>query len=1181
MIRNFKRLVGLYLLVAGSIVPLSGQAQSGASQGALSKLTVSSPTASGLAKFTDFPTSSYSGTPDISIPLYTIKTSFAELPITLSYHAGGVKVNQNAGSSGLGWNIVAGGVINRSVLGLADNGSWQQYGLNWVSQPINYSNDTVYQNMQSLGNNFIDGVPDLYTYNMNGNSGKFIIADSIRQLPQTSNQITKVSANEFQIITPDGIKYVFNAIETSFNKTATSATTSTVAWYLTKMVSADQLDSILFSYKSTSYEMESGRNFSVSLVQNSAGFYGASGSSTNDSYFSRINGKELSRIDFRHGSIDFNLTWNTRQDLNAVDSAALVDAIVVKNSLGNTIRRIGFRYDYFNNASSDNSYKRLRLIGAYIHPGSGTDTLLAERYGFFYNSTALPAKTNLGIDHWGYYNGKSNSTLIPTWTNCSDQYTPPNCLLCSNSTYTYTFNGANREPDAAYMMAGMLERISLPTGGQKVFEWEPHQVSNPDSGKPVYANSQVTDAFVAATSSSFVTDSSADFYVDPAIYPNGLCANFFGAMVFSEEDPAIIDHAGGTSKLYRRSGRMLIESFAFSSGAGFSGSEAVVLQPGQSYFIEVRIRQVGFSCSGGLTAYTVSSYLPKNILVGGARIKRITLYDHITNTATVNRYEYTLSDNSTVSSGQLAHQPTYATQSTTFERVSECNYVNRASVLLSSNSFYNIGAGSHVGYSDVKESRGNGNAGGYSWSHFTNDFGESFAGDFDASWRRGQLVSRSDYSAAGVLLKKTFNRYTYDTRGFKHYQGRQTTTYALHPCANPNNYDDAYPLYTSIKGYYFPSEWCYVDSTAVTIYDMADPTKFKTNIQLTYFDNATHKLTTRTLSTDSKGWKVRTTFKYPLDYTLPGGTLTGEQRALQLLQQRNQNTVIEQYVQKYDPASPSTVYTVSGMFNTYKTLTVPNGTHPVMDVQYDLQAPVTLTSFTPSAISGSTISKDSHYNLAQQAVNYDNILNITELEKPGDEVSSYIWDYKGEYLIAKAENATQNQIAYTSFEGEGKGNWSFVGTPSVNANAPTGGKVFQPSGTTAINRVGMNASETYILSYWTDRSTPFPIGGTQVGARKGATTASGWTYYEHTVTGVTAVSLNSTGLVDELKLYPAKAQMATYTYTPLMGVTSACSNGDVIVKYNYDAAGRLISTTDRDGNLLKVYDYQYQVPMLQ
>src|SRR6266576_6703058 len=81
------------------------------------RVTVPSPTAASLGRFGDVPVSLYTGVPDISIPLFTAKGRTLELPITLRYHAGGIRVEEIGSWVGIGWTLEAGGAVTRTVRG--------------------------------------------------------------------------------------------------------------------------------------------------------------------------------------------------------------------------------------------------------------------------------------------------------------------------------------------------------------------------------------------------------------------------------------------------------------------------------------------------------------------------------------------------------------------------------------------------------------------------------------------------------------------------------------------------------------------------------------------------------------------------------------------------------------------------------------------------------------------------------------------------------------------------------------------------------------------------------------------------------------------------------------------------------------------------------------------------------
>lgn len=71
----------------------------------------------------------------------------------------------------------------------------------------------------------------------------------------------------------------------------------------------------------------------------------------------------------------------------------------------------------------------------------------------------------------------------------------------------------------------------------------------------------------------------------------------------------------------------------------------------------------------------------------------------------------------------------------------------------------------------------------------------------------------------------------------------------------------------------------------------------------------------------------------------------------------------------------------------------------------------------------------------------------------------------------------------------------------------------------------------------------------------------------YTLTGGTAY--------DDIHIYPVDSQMTTYTYSPLIGVTSSTDAKNQTTYYEYDGLGRLQNIKDQNGNIVKNYDYHY------
>src|ERR1700743_3187668 len=221
-----------YYLCGSLILLITTTCLSSHAQDSSFKVTISSPTAAALGKFGDIPVGYHTGTPDISIPLYTIKAGKLSLPIGLSYHASGLKVQEQAGWVGAGWALNAGGVITRTVVGEPDdrgynnahvtNGYYTDYGYNnylFTPDPggqIGVTYDGMVADDAGFMRGLKDGEPDLFFFNFGGYTGKFYFNDDRTPIfvPEKDFRVQPfvVSGQGFTgfiITTPDGVRYFF------------------------------------------------------------------------------------------------------------------------------------------------------------------------------------------------------------------------------------------------------------------------------------------------------------------------------------------------------------------------------------------------------------------------------------------------------------------------------------------------------------------------------------------------------------------------------------------------------------------------------------------------------------------------------------------------------------------------------------------------------------------------------------------------------------------------------------------------------------------------------------------------------------------------------------------------------------------------------------------------------------
>ncbi len=194
----------------------------------LMKNYVPSPEAYALMQYEAIPVSKHTGVPSVNIPIYTIQVGNYSLPISLNYHASGIKVAQEASWVGLGWSLSAGGTISRSICGNDDEFYYANHA-NPVPIVKYLSNDPadieiegdIYEGSSTAQN--IE--PDIFQYNFDGYSGKFYfrrgaLKNKLKDKFIVSNpeqnlriEIGNSLSNGFTITTSENIKYIFSATE--------------------------------------------------------------------------------------------------------------------------------------------------------------------------------------------------------------------------------------------------------------------------------------------------------------------------------------------------------------------------------------------------------------------------------------------------------------------------------------------------------------------------------------------------------------------------------------------------------------------------------------------------------------------------------------------------------------------------------------------------------------------------------------------------------------------------------------------------------------------------------------------------------------------------------------------------------------------------------------------------------
>ncbi|MNK33903.1 hypothetical protein D3C87_524000 [compost metagenome] len=209
-----------------------------------------------------------------------------------------------------------------------------------------------------------------------------------------------------------------------------------------------------------------------------------------------------------------------------------------------------------------------------------------------------------------------------------------------------------------------------------------------------------------------------------------------------------------------------------------------------------------------------------------------------------------------------------------------------------------------------------------------------------------------------------------------------------------------------------------------------------------------------------------------------------------------------------------------------------------------------------------------------EILSFDTYGNALEIREKNGAITAYLWGYNGQYPVAEAVNATYNDIAFTGFEADDSGGWTWTGqVVRGNNNSYDGENFLGLSPGQSISKAGLNAAKKYRISVWLWGNIA-PSGYTVV-ATKG-----NWTNYEKIVTGLTTFTLSYAesinGMVDNISISPLEAQMTTYTYKPLVGITTKTDSRGLTEYYEYDSLGRLSLIKDFNGHILKDFLYHYK-----
>jgi len=482
--------------------------------------------AQSLGKFGEIPVDLFTGRVNIDIPIYTIKYYDIEVPISISYHGGGIKVSDERASVGLGWTLNAGGVINRIVRGMPDelfdnqnkvagynklnnltlNGTLSQFhefidlikqrktylqkepsiqGNSFLLNPHTdeefYIADMVSKYGEAYDNGHFDTALDNYNFNVQGLSGAFVHEGNNIILQCNDGVTINNNVSDYTIKDANGYVYQFQVVE--------KQTYSYKINYDWNMTNWENLPKYYFKYPSSWWlsSITSPTGEVVNFYYNDAKIVYRK--TTTNGYTQIMRPK--STTGFYYNYSEFN-DYEYPPGLSKARLDTVYKKVLSRIETPNCI----VRFSYWNPPVSSHTLSP-QLNAIEVYANSGSRTLIEETkftytgtgskarllqlkkrgvghnkeqtHLFSYHSTAIdpPTTTNdVRRDHWGYFAPKSTGYFS------QKKYFGTYPIVRGSLRYF-----KDRYADNTTADNDMLSQITYPTGGTTEFVWEPHTYS--------------------------------------------------------------------------------------------------------------------------------------------------------------------------------------------------------------------------------------------------------------------------------------------------------------------------------------------------------------------------------------------------------------------------------------------------------------------------------------------------------------------------------------------------------------------------------------------------------------------------------------------------------------------------------------------------------------------------------
>jgi YD repeat-containing protein len=1078
-----------------------------------------SPTAANLGKYGNVPLTYYTGLPNVSIPIFNVEGSDLKLPITLTYNYNGFKPAEEASWVGLGWSLQAGGVITRTLGDKLDEQFTGSYKYEKTVNLEEVGNQTYLK--QAYKQAMYDLQPDVFSFNFAGYSGKFVLYNGQAYLmPYQKLQITGGTGG-FTITTEDGTKYEFIEQEISAGKNTGFEPyiipSYKSAWYLTKITNASGTESIRLEYATEGPIYQHGM-ITQSYTKYITGSMAGEGSTP--SLTSQITSPAASfstkvqtakRLSAIY-SDKYTVVFSPGQSRGDIDGTAYSLGEIKIYAGSRKLKSFKFETEYFGNGTA-HSTRYLKLKRLLQYDGTG-GTYMAHDFEYENEYGFYANAYDSYVDHYGYL--KAPSTV-------------PNSVYFPDPIIQ---NGPNRDPVFSSTKQGALKKIKYPTGGTSELQYESNTYYDGENYYYDYYYNHLPFSSVKRNASPTTVQRTDTFSTN---YDQEVTLIYSRVPKITPTEGVVeVDHSSVREILLERvlldddgnfDAYVTVSNHRINYNSENGGKIEKLQLPGGIY-------RVTAYCDPTETEVTVSIGGYKRFAIGpiegklgaGIRIKSIT-ENPVIGTPIVRKYYY--ANDEGFSHGKGLGEPAYKSQgfvkkfyNEDMAFIGEAQFIDYTSV---------VSEGPDTGlpfyYKEVTEDVVSGNE-----ISRTKYFFNHIPGFNDAD-----LMRQVDYKQEnGTFIKVKEVENTYKDIFLDVFTGINVfrTEESYHEASPAGDAEYIYD-YSPTAQY---SLWKFIQSTKETQYSGNE----SLTTDITYhYDVANTRNLIGVRKTNSDGSSFYTKYKYVSDYTnaVGGNLATGKLYSILLEEQLWRKT-----------ASGDSVM-LSGRINKYNSL---RKIEKIYSFE-SLSGKTALSNETKTDGLYNTLISDDLYK-TKIDFTYHNSGKLIGQQLTNDIPVSYLWGYAANefsgssvlwnnYPVAEIKNALPAEVFYTSFEEQ---SGSAVDTK-------TGIQSF--TGAYAIP--GSFIGE-YTLTYWKKTGT------------------AEWQLVEGTYTNPSNITIgDANSVIDEVRLYPSKATITTYTYFPGIGLSSVNDANNSVSYFKYDEHGRLKSIKDDKGNIRNTYQYQY------